>query len=81
MQTIPKFNERDETEYEGFIIKNLENLNQVLTTIDRDLAAHLQNLLSIDDSQVNTFYMDLMADVRKGEIIHIPNGDLKLSKQ
>ena len=27
------------------------------------------------------YYMDLMANVRRGEITHIPNADLPLSKQ
>ena len=33
------------------------------------------------DKEVDTFYMDLMSNVRRGEITHIPNADLILSKQ
>lgn len=38
-------------------------------------------MLDIEDDEVHTFYMDLMLNVRRSEITHIPNADLTISKQ
>lgn len=38
-------------------------------------------MLEFEDSEISSFYMDLMTNVRRGDITHIPNADLTLSKQ
>jgi hypothetical protein len=38
-------------------------------------------MLEFEDEEIYTFYMDLMLNVRRGEITHIPNAELSLTKQ
>ena len=49
--------------------------------IDPELGKRLQALLEFEDDELESYYMDLMLNVRRGEITHIPNADLPLSKQ
>mmetsp|Transcript_38282 Transcript_38282/g.28203 ORF Transcript_38282/g.28203 Transcript_38282/m.28203 type:complete len:111 (-) Transcript_38282:510-842(-) len=38
-------------------------------------------MMEAEDEEIDNFYMDLMLNVRRGDITHIPNADLTLSKQ
>lgn len=45
------------------------------------MGKRLKDLLDFEDDDIHTYYMDLMLNVRRGEITHIPNADLTLTKQ
>lgn len=49
--------------------------------IDPEMCQKLKDMLDFEDEEIYSFYMDLMLNVRRGEITHIPNADLTLSKQ
>lgn len=79
---VPKFNERDDREYEQFIKFLTEAVEHTCGLLDETLQQQFNTMMLNDDSIVNSYYMDLMSNVRKGEITHIPNSDLEnLSKQ
>lgn len=51
-----------------------------METIDGALSLKLKEMLEYEDEEVKSYFMDLMTNVRKGEITHIPNADLSLTK-
>lgn len=80
-ETAPQVNPRNERDYENYINKLLSGLEVILKSIDSELAFRIKEFLAIEDAAVSQFYLDLLSNVRKGEITHIPNADLTLSKQ
>jgi len=52
----------------------------IVSLIDPEMGKRLKDLLEFEDDEIETYYMDLMLNVRRGEITHIPNADLTLSK-
>ena len=40
IESVTKFNERDETEYENFIRTNIDNFVGILTSMNKDLGNH-----------------------------------------
>jgi len=45
------------------------------------MGKRLRDMLDMEDEEINSYYMDLMLNVRRGEITHIPNADLTINKQ
>ena len=79
MEIVEEVNEKDEIAYETYINGIIDKLLEVCEEIDPKLKEKLTELLSIEDSAIKTFHMDLMANVR-GEN-HLSNLDLRMSKQ
>jgi len=53
----------------------------VVEEIDPELGTLVAKLMEYEDEEIDNFYMDLMLNVRRGDITHIPNADLTLTKQ
>ena len=77
---MPKFYERDEREYEKNMRSVTDSSVNVAEQVDQELGKRLRALLDFEDDEITTYYMDLMLNVRRGDLAHIPNTDLTLSK-
>lgn len=79
-KTVPKIYDRDEREYEKLIRNMIEGVTAIADMIDPEIGKRLKGLLDFEDDEIQTYYMDLMLNVRRGEITHIPNADLTINK-
>ncbi|CDW76254.1 UNKNOWN [Stylonychia lemnae] len=80
-KVVPKIYERDEREYERLVRNMTEGIVAIAGIIDQEMGKRLKDLLDFEDDEIQTYYMDLMLNVRRGDITHIPNADLTLTKQ
>eukprot|EP00347_Sterkiella_histriomuscorum_P021263 403334621 len=80
-KVVPKIYDRDEREYEKMIRNMSQGIVAITQSIDQEMGKRLKDLLEFEDDDIHTYYMDLMLNVRRGEITHIPNADLTLTKQ
>ena len=78
-QIVDEVNEKDEHAYEGYINYIIESLLGFCEIIDPALKQRMDELLAIEDSEIKTFHMDLLASVRGQN--HLSNLDLRISKQ
>lgn len=80
-QAVPRVNERDSRDYEKFIRNVIMGLEGIMEGIDSEMGRQLKEMLEYEDDEIKSHYMDLMSNVRRGEITHIPNAELTLTKQ
>lgn len=73
-------NERDSRDYEKFIRNIIIGLEGIMEGIDSEMGKQLKEMLEYEDDEIKSHYMDLMSNVRRGEITHIPNAELTLTK-
>jgi hypothetical protein len=57
-----------------------EGITAISEMVDLEIGKRLRDLLEFEDEEIHSYYMDLMLNVRRGEITHIPNADLTLTK-
>lgn len=57
-----------------------EGITAISELVDPEMGKRLRDLLEFEDEDIHTYYMDLMLNVRRGEITHIPNADLTVTK-
>jgi hypothetical protein len=72
---------RDSRDYEKFIRNIMMAIEGIMGSIDEEMGLKLKEMLEFEDDELQSYYLDLMTNVRRGEITHIPNADLTLSKQ
>ena len=80
-KVAPKLSDRDERAYEVYIRNVIEGVCAAADQVDAETGKRLRSMLEIEDEEITAYYMDLMLNVRRGEVTHIPNADLSISKQ